>query len=195
MWDTLVAAFVSWSEAADTFSVAWSDVVVAVAAVPVCVTLTRTVDPASVINACFTVVSAPAIASVTSWVTWAYVVFTVLTGPVQIAHAATIEIEVSVLDAVVAVEVRWAPAAVARVVALSNVDRAAFSCPEAVAFTEALEVQVGVLGAGDAITSKRTITALRAVTECVADADELRAVVLIPAGLTSAEAEVVPFSI
>lgn len=90
---------------------------------------------------------------------------TVLTGKVQIAYAATIEVVVSVLDTVVAVEVRWAVAAVTGVVTLSNVDLAAFSCPEAVAFAEALEVQVGVLDALNAITSKRTVAALRAIAE------------------------------
>lgn len=165
MRDTLVAAFVGGSEAADALGVAWSDVGVAVGAVIVVVTLARTVDHAGVVNTGFAVHVGCSVTSVTAWVTWAYVVLTILTCKVQVAHAATIEVVVSVLDTVVTVEVRWAEAAVAGVITLSDVDLAAFSCPEAVAFAEALEVQVGVLDALDAITSKRTVAALRAIAE------------------------------
>lgn len=58
-----------------------------------------------------------------------------------------------------------------------------------------MEVQVRVGDAGDAITSKRTVAALRAIAKCVTDALELRAVVVGPARLACAETEVVPFSI
>lgn len=61
-----MAAFVGGSEAADAFGVAGSDVCVAVGAVIVVVTLTRTVNHAGVINTGFAVHVSCSVASVTS---------------------------------------------------------------------------------------------------------------------------------
>lgn len=105
MRDTFVAAFFGWPEAADTFSVTWSDVVVAVAAVPVCVALTFVVIPVSVLNACIAIVRGGSIAALTVGVTWPYVMVTVLTGPVLVAYATSVEIKVSMLYAAVTVAI------------------------------------------------------------------------------------------
>jgi len=69
MRDTLMTAFVSWSEAAHTSSVARSNVVVAGGSVPVCVTLAVAVDPVSVLNTCVAVSSGRSVTALTRCVT------------------------------------------------------------------------------------------------------------------------------
>lgn len=133
---TGLTVVLGWSVAAVTVWVTFAGVFVAAFASPVVVALAEAVEVAvsivGALGAAFVVGSMASMFLLAETVAWSDVHSAALAFPVFVTHTVSVVVEVSILNALVAVAGAWAPAAFAFIVTPSLVDATVVSCPPVV---------------------------------------------------------------